>query len=147
MSSFGPHITAGACCGVIGAGLSFAFTKDPSISLCCIPIAAGIVGALTPDMDIKSKSSQCMYILFAGLALYLWYINRTDLALITLAYSIIPQFFKHRGFIHSIIFGVASSALLYYIFNQMVGLVPDITLGISLTYLLGFVSHIILDKT
>lgn len=146
MSSFGPHLVGGIVAGGIGTGVAFGILPDPWY-ICCTPMIAGICGALTPDMDIKSKSSQCMYLLFAGLAFYLWYIGRYDLTIITLAYAIFPQFFKHRGFIHSIIFGIASTGLLYYILNQMLCLNMPVSLTIGLTYLFGFTTHLILDET
>lgn len=146
MSSFVPHLIFGTIAGAIGSCVFPACGYTPSNLLFYgIPAVAGIVGALTPDMDIKSKSSQCLYILFAGLAFYFYYIDKVDYAFYTLLYAIIPQFFKHRGFIHSILFGLLSSGGLFYIFSN--GTEGDNLVAgtIAMTYLLGFITHKMLD--
>lgn len=148
MSSFVPHAVAGVISGLIGTSTIFA-TKCPiDYDVCYVlPLIAGFSGALTPDMDIKSKSSQCMYLLYTALALYLYCIDRVDLAFYTLLYSIIPQFFGHRGFIHSFIFGIISSVFLWYIcYNNTVNNF-EFSLIFAGTYFLGFVTHIMLDQT
>lgn len=146
MSSFGPHLTAGIITGVIGCALPFALNISyPETFQYTVPLIAGISGALTPDMDIKSKSSQCMYILYFGLALYLYYIDRIDLGFLTLLYAVLPQFFGHRGFIHSGLFGVLSTVGLFHIiyYNSNSIVYSGIIAG---TYFLGFLTHIILDN-
>lgn len=146
MSSFGPHLIFGAVAGTIGSCIFPALNYPIDNPLYYgMPAIAGIVGALTPDMDIKSKSSQCMYILFAGLAFYFYYIGNIDYAFYTLLYAIVPQFFKHRGFIHSTLFGLLSGSGLFWImYNQSNS--PVIAGTIAFTYLLGFCTHLMLDE-
>lgn len=147
MSSFGPHLAAGLVVGAISTSVCYTYANQliDSYLYLGLPLLAGVTGALTPDMDIKSKSSQCMYILYAGLALYLYYINRVDLAFFTLLYSIIPQFFGHRKFIHSFIFCLISSIGLYFIGSYITDNII-FNLIFASTYMMGFISHILLDK-
>jgi inner membrane protein len=48
--------------------------------------------------------------------------------------KLISQSFKHRGFFHSILFGVLASGIFYYANS-----------GLYLEFLIGYFSHIILD--
>lgn len=145
MSSFGPHLAAGATIGFIGIGCSTLMLTSPSMSSVLAPLVTGIMGALTPDMDIKSKSSKVMYLIFLSVAIYFIYQSKTELALLTLIYSIVPQLFSHRGFIHSIIFAVISTAILYYTFAYILAFSSMVAIISSATYLAGFFSHKILD--
>ena len=146
MSSFGPHVASGIITGVMGIfGIFATNCQVEYMPLYALPFICGVTGALTPDMDIKSKSSQCMYILYTGFALYLYYIDKLDLAFYTLLYAIIPQFFGHRGFIHSFIFGLLSAIGLFIIcyYNTSNTLFSLISSG---TYLIGFIMHLALDN-
>lgn len=144
MSDFAGHFISGVAVGAI-SGLTTVFVCDfmPFYQY-ALPIFAGIVGALTPDMDIKSKSSQVLYALFAIAAIYLFCIGRTDYAFYTMLYAIIPQFFKHRGFIHSIIFGLISTAGVFGIMIYNIGN-EKLSLLVAASYFVGFLVHLLLD--
>lgn len=114
MSSFALHFTAGAIVGAVGTGVSLGIVNVSNVLTVSLPLICGVMGALTPDMDIKSKSSMVMYLIFLSISCYFFFTERVDLAFLTLVYSIIPQFFVHRGFIHSFIFGVISAIGLYF---------------------------------
>ena len=136
MSSFIPHFIAGVSVGVISTGI-FGIYQYPDFSyVTALPLLTGICGALTPDMDIKSKSSMLMYLVYTVIALWLFYTGEVFYAFLLLLYSIIPQFFSHRGFIHSGIVAIA-----YY----SASLSFEACLAISLSYFFGFLSHILLD--
>ena len=145
MSSFGPHFAAGATIGFIGVGFSALTTTSPTFSMMAAPLVTGVMGALTPDMDIKSKSSKIMYLIFLSIAGYFIYNGKIELALLTLFYSIIPQLFSHRGFIHSLIFDLISTALLYYTLIYLLSLDLTTTVICCSTYFFGFISHKIMD--
>lgn len=144
MSDFAGHFVSGIAVGAI-AGLTTVFVCDTiPFYQYTLPVLGGIIGALTPDMDIKSKSSQILYALFTIAAIYLFYIGRVDYAFYTMLYAIIPQFFKHRGFAHSIIFGLISAAgifgiMIYNINNEILGIL------VAASYFIGFLTHLILD--
>ena len=145
MSSFVPHFTAGAIVGSIGAGVSLGMVNDSNVLTVSLPLFCGVMGALTPDMDIKSKSSMVMYLIFLSISCYFFFKERVDLAFLTLVYSIIPQFFGHRGFIHSFIFGVISAIGLYFALTGLLNIISLPAMIASITYFVGFLSHKALD--
>ena len=52
MSSFVPHFAFGATIGVIAAGASIPLVDSPTVATIVTPLITGIMGALTPDMDV-----------------------------------------------------------------------------------------------
>ena len=145
MSSFGPHLIAGITVGTIASGILSIHQYPDCTALTMLPFIGGVCGALTPDMDIKSHSSMFMYLLYVIGAVYLFFTGEPFWGFILLLYSIIPQFFSHRGFIHSGIFGIISSigifAATYYNFNNFA-----LCLAIASGYFFGFLTHILLDE-
>lgn len=144
MSSFGPHLLAGVCVGGVGTIATCCLATNFNW-MCGLPFVAGVAGALTPDMDIKSKSSMFMYLLFTVSAIGLFLTGYTGWAFLLLLYSLIPQFFGHRGFIHSFIFGLISTVGLGFVCHYN-NVDMDIAAGIMATYFFGFLSHIALDE-
>ena len=145
MSSFAPHFTAGAIVGAVGAGVSLGMVNDSNALTVSLPLICGVMGALTPDMDIKSKSSMVMYLIFLSISCYFFFTERVDLAFLTLVYSIIPQFFVHRGFIHSFVFGSISAIGLYFALTVLLNVIAIPAIIASITYFVGFLSHKALD--
>lgn len=143
MSSFAPHFMAGLITGGAVAGISYAFTEQPTALSTTLPFVAGVIGALAPDMDIKSKSSQILYCFFASVATYFFFTGKTELAFLILLYSIFPQFFAHRGFIHSLIFAILSTAALY---ACLIYLLHWPALFAAIAYFFGFLTHKALDE-
>lgn len=145
MSSFGPHLIAGITVGTIAFGILSIHQYPDWTALTMLPFIGGVCGALTPDMDIKSHSSMFMYLLYVIGAVYLFFTGEPFWGFMLLLYSIIPQFFSHRGFIHSGIFGIISSigifAATYYNFNNFA-----LCLAIASGYFFGFLTHILLDE-
>lgn len=145
MSSFGPHLIAGITVGTIVSGILSIHQYPDWTALTMLPFIGGVCGALTPDMDIKSHSSMFMYLLYVIGAVYLFFTGEPFWGFMLLLYSIIPQFFSHRGFIHSGIFGIISSigifAATYYNFNNFA-----LCLAIACGYFFGFLTHILLDE-
>lgn len=146
MSDFGPHFAAGSTIGFVGVGISILMTTEHSMVSVLAPLVAGIAGALNPDMDIKSKSSTVMYFLFLCLGAYLMFIGNYYMAFAIMVYSIIPQFCKHRGFIHSFIFGLIATGVLYLISIYLFNFTTILTAIVCGTYFAGFLSHKILDE-
>ena len=144
MSSFGPHLIAGIATGTVGT-IATACLATNLNWMCALPLVAGVSGALTPDMDIKSKSSMFMYLLFTVTAVTLFLAGFTGWAFLLLLYSIIPQFFGHRGFIHSFVFGLISTVGLGIICHYN-NVDMDIAGGIMASYFFGFLTHIALDE-
>jgi membrane-bound metal-dependent hydrolase YbcI (DUF457 family) len=144
MSSFGPHLMAGTVIGLVGTTASAVISPELD-STCGLVFVAGVAGALTPDMDIKSKSSMFMYSLYVITSSILFITGNPNAAFLLLLYSLIPQFFGHRGFIHSTLFGIISSILLFIIclYNNL-----DLAIsgGIVGSYFFGFLSHLLLDE-
>ena len=144
MSSFVPHFTAGAIVGAVGAGVSLGMVNDSNALTVSLPLICGVMGALTPDMDIKSKSSMVMYLIFLSISCYFFFTERVDLAFLTLVYSIIPQFFGHRGFIHSFVFGAISSIGLYFALTGLLNVIALPAMIASITYFVGLLLNQVL---
>ena len=145
MSSFALHFTAGAIVGAVGTGVSLGIVNVSNVLTVSLPLICGVMGALTPDMDIKSKSSMVMYLIFLSISCYFFFTERVDLAFLTLVYSIIPQFFVHRGFIHSFVFGSISAIGLYFALTVLLNVIALPAMIASITYFVGFLSHKALD--
>lgn len=145
MSGFVPHFIAGVAAGTVSTGI-LGIHQYPEFSLLtALPFVTGIGGALTPDMDIKSTSSAVMYLFYLGVACYLFFNGWPVYGFLLLIYSLLPQFFKHRGFIHSLVFGVISACGLFGLcyYNS---LATCISVATSLSYLFGFITHVLLDE-
>ena len=146
MSSFGPHLVAGVSVGLVSTGILGIHQYPDFSALTLLPFVGGVCGALTPDMDIKSRSSVLMYMLYAVGSVYLFFFAGEPFwGFLLLLYSVVPQFFSHRGFIHSGLFGLVSALGVFaalYCNSSDFGL----CLAVSGGYCAGFLSHVLLDE-
>lgn len=108
-----------------------------------IPIA--MIYSLLPDMDIKSKGSKIFFTIILIITTYLAYIQEYKIALTIFTLSLIPQLFPHRKFTHSTIFAILFPIPVYYIFSHF-NIQIEYFIMFYISALLGYLSHIILDK-
>lgn len=145
MSAFFPHFMAGITVGVLSTGI-LGINDYPDINMyTALPIVAGIGGALTPDMDIKSTSSMLMYLFYVVLAGILFFTGYPLYGFLLLLYSLLPQFFHHRGFIHSFLFCILSSVGLFFICKYNLDSL-SLIIAITCAYFFGFLTHVVLDE-
>jgi len=111
------------------------------------------IGALFPDIDIKSKGQNYLYLLYAiilAIVLCLYFLRRAQLWIdiiicIALA-TIAPMLMHHRGITHSPLF-ILGSGFVLWVFGA--GLWPVYTQQIffySCCFVCGAWSHVWLDK-
>ena len=106
-----------------------------------------VIGAMVPDVDIKSKSQMIVYTLLviADLALILFRYYRASAILGFVA--MLPMLTKHRQQFHSYIAAILIPAPLLFIPIFMSGEFDYHSLGVSyyISALAGYMSHIIVD--
>lgn len=141
-----------------------------------IMIIIGIIGSLIPDIDLKTSTPSKIFKTFIYILSYFfsfgymysnkeylieqmnldWIIINIIFILITLILAtILVKFFqnqmRHRGIIHSIPFALFSSIILFeilHLFNLNINIsnFKFNELLISILYLTGFMTHLILDE-
>lgn len=144
MSDFSPHAVAGAATGVLMAGgaLCYGLTWDASL-MCGV---ASFIGALSPDMDVKSHSSRiCYALVLIGSALLMWF-EHILLGFMLLAYSVIPQLFTHRGAWHTFTAGAVTSLILSAILYFIYGFGGEPSVAVGWSFLIGYLTHLALDE-
>lgn len=137
------HLIVGFVMGISFIFLSHYFFNWFSYNLNFILIYAAIIFiyCLLPDLD--SKSSTIVW-LFIGISIigmcYGFYASNKPVIAVFLILLVITyvsaQFMSHRGFIHSILFGILVSVPLFYLFDYQ-------------TAILGFLcfySHLLADE-
>ncbi len=106
-----------------------------------------MLGALFPDVDVKSKGQKIFYVM---LVLLLWYClctYRWDLFMVATFLGLLPILVRHRGLFHNIWFlffitiSVIACLKTYCFFGDKIGWQS------GLFFLLGAVSHVLADRT
>lgn len=107
-----------------------------------------ILGAMVPDIDIKSKSQRVIYaiLIFVDVILVLaaYYMVAAILGL----FGMLPNVLKHRGQTHSRIAAIVLPAPLLLIPILATGNLQFRQLGVSyyIATVLGYISHLIADR-
>ncbi len=145
MSDFTPHAAAGAITGIISGTVSYCYGIPLEGSLMCG--IASFVGSLSPDMDVKSHSSRiCYTLVLVGTVLLFW--NGQFLpGMALLMYSAIPQMFVHRGAWHTVLAGSVSSALLAAVLGMFTDYSTETIVAVGLSFMSGYVIHLVMDCT
>lgn len=104
-----------------------------------------ILGALFPDIDVKSKGQSFMYPIILFVLLFLLYKNQILAFSILSVASLLPLVVNHRGLFHNAIFliGLAGISALY-IHTLLV--TTNFYMMHVLFFSLGTISHIVLDR-
>ena len=142
--NFKGHLTGGIISSLIVGGVGVYFHMPPPLIVGgCI---LSVVGALYPDMDIKSRSSIIVTLICLMLAGLMYLVGDIrGVVLITLL-AIIPNCFPHRGPMHSYLVGFIVSCVTLLICNKYLGIDKlNGNIYICLAFYLGYVSHLVLD--
>ena len=107
---FEGHVTTGliASSAVAGGAL---FILEPVMAVHVF--VASMIFSLYPDLDTGSISRRVLSLLFAAATVVLYREGFHESALGMLVLMIVPNFFKHRGFTHTI-FGMIFFVGIYY---------------------------------
>ncbi len=113
-----------------------------------ICFALCVLGAMVPDIDIKSKSQRTIYALLIpidlALILFAYYREAAILGL----FAILPNVLKHRGQLHSLSAAIILPAPLLIIPMLAAGRIEFQQLGVSyyIAAVFGYISHLIADR-
>lgn len=107
-----------------------------------------VLGAMLPDIDIKSKSQRVIYAILIpiDLALILFMYYRE--AAIVGFFAILPNVLKHRGQLHSYLAAIVLPAPLLIIPILATGKLEYQQLGVSyyIAAVFGYMSHLVADR-
>lgn len=107
-----------------------------------------IIGAMMPDVDIKSKSQKVVYtvLILTDIALILFRYYRAASILGLLA--MLPMITAHRGPFHSVVAAIIVPIPALIIPFILAGDLNYKNLGVSyyIAFLLGYLSHIVADR-
>lgn len=145
MSDFAPHAAVGAVTGILSTCVGISLTGlSVEASLMCG--AASFIGALSPDMDVKSHSSRICYALVLVGSIALLCTGNVLLGFIVMAYSLLPQLFVHRGVGHTLLYGAVTSLFLMFLLRMMLDFGSTESWAIGVSFLAGFLTHLLLDE-
>jgi hypothetical protein len=145
MPGYQGHIVGGAAtfCGV---ALLVSKTYPPTPITALQWFLLTIVGALFPDVDIKSKGQGIFYRIIV-LCLILLYLQKNwHLFAATSFLAMIPLLVRHRGLFHELWFVVVVPFALAYFTMQSFPACKTMLLLDAVFFAAGAVSHIILDR-
>ena len=107
-----------------------------------------VIGAMAPDIDIKSKSQRIIYAILIPIDLVLILFTYYREAAIIGFFAILPNVLKHRGQLHSRSAAIILPAPLLIIPILATGKLEYQQLGVSyyIAAVFGYMSHLIADR-
>jgi hypothetical protein len=127
-------------------GLTFLISRCWPIILCILEwFLCALIGAMFPDVDIKSTSQKYVYsILFVALIVSVGKKQLHQVAFLG-ALSILPAFFNHRGLFHRLWFVVLFPLLVWCWLSYAFPASKMILFYDMLFFIAGAISHLWLD--
>ena len=107
---FEGHVTTGLVSSTAVAAGAF-FALEPLMA--AHVFVASMIFSLYPDLDTGSISRRVLYLVFSVAMMILYAEGYPESAVGMLVLMIVPSFFKHRGFTHTI-FGMILFVGIYY---------------------------------
>lgn len=113
-----------------------------------IGFALCVLGAMAPDIDIKSKSQRVIYVILIAVDLTLILTEYYREAAILGLFGVMPNALKHRGKTHSLVAAMILPAPLLIIPILVTGKLEYQRLGVSyyIAAVFGYVSHLAADR-
>ena len=107
-----------------------------------------LIGAMFPDVDIKSKSQRIIYSILIPIDLILILFTYYRAAAILGFFAIIPNTFKHRGVTHSPLAALILPSPLLIVPALADGRLEYQQMGVSyyIATMFGYMSHLIADR-
>lgn len=124
------------------------FIKDTNISGFVIVqgLLFCLLGALFPDIDVKSKGQKIFYSMLLVLLIWLLY-QRMYCLFVTMSFlGLIPILVRHRGIFHHIWFLFSMAVIMSWIVQAWCGTFAKIMLYNCWFFFAGTVSHVLLDR-
>jgi len=105
-----------------------------------------LIGALFPDIDIKSMGQKYFFIMLAIVLLFCLIYQKSAWFIALTFLSIIPLLARHRGFFHSLFFISALSFFLIVCALKFNLAKAPFAVSNALFFMIGAWSHILLDR-
>ena len=106
-----------------------------------------LLGALFPDIDVKSKGQKVFYTLLLVLLTYLIFYQKYCMFVVMSFLGVIPILVRHRGVFHHIWFLAAISCAGSLAVKSTCGYYEQVMLTNCWFFFAGAVSHVVLDRT
>ena len=105
-----------------------------------------LLGALFPDIDVKSKGQKVFYSMLLLLLCFLLYKKMYCLFAVMSLLGIIPILVRHRGIFHHIWFLFSMAVLSTLAIKNWCGTIENMMLYNCWFFFAGTVSHVVLDR-
>lgn len=143
--NYAGHLTGGlAVAGTVGLTTFINGGVNPTIAGVCAITA--FVMALYPDFDVASTPSKQAFIIGIPAIIILMFLHLIPQAIMLLAFIAVPKMFPHRGFVHTLRFGIMATSL-------WIIMLSPLSQHISMNYwymfvsgITGYLVHLILDS-
>ncbi len=145
MPGYKAHIVGGV---VTFAAVSFVLNNylQPVPAVAFQWLGATILGALFPDVDIKSKGQGIFYKgMLVCLVLLLWK-RQAYLFVIMSFLALVPVLVRHRGLFHQVWFVILMPLGIAFLVGQSFPIQSVVLLQAACFFSAGALSHIILDR-
>ncbi len=117
----------------------------PTQTLVGLPIC--LLGALFPDIDTHSIGRKILNLFILMSAITALHFKKYAVVLQLLSLASITFLASHRGITHNPLFVTTAPAMIFYSFKSHLKWLPEINTKYYLAFILGGLSHIILDLT
>jgi len=144
MPSYRVHLVGGLVTYLII--LQMMKQSEPSLMTILFGLLFCLLGALFPDIDVKSKGQKVFYSLLLGVLIMLLYKQQYCLFAVMSLLGIIPILVKHRGIFHHIWFLLSISFLATLAVKSWCGLYERIMINNCWFFFAGALSHVVLDR-
>lgn len=105
-----------------------------------------LLGALFPDIDVKSKGQKVFYILLLLFLCYCLIQQRWDLFVAVSLLGIMPLLVRHRGLFHEVWFLLCLTLGIIICLQSCNKLCDALLLGNCSFFFMGCLSHVVLDR-
>lgn len=120
--------------------------SEPSIHTIFQGLIFCLLGALFPDIDVKSKGQKVFYTLLLFFLMYLVIIQKYCLFITVSFLGIIPILVRHRGIFHHIWFLLTIALMVTLCVKSMCGFYENVMMANCWFFFAGAVSHVVLDR-
>src|SRR3990167_8617129 len=144
MPSYRVHLVGGFLTYV--GVLQLMKSTEPTIATVMQGLVFCLLGALFPDIDVKSKGQKVFYSLLLLLLFYLIIHQKYCMFVVMSFLGIIPILVRHRGIFHHIWFLMAIKCAGSLIVKSWCGHYEQIMLSNCWFFFAGTVSHVLLDR-
>lgn len=121
-------------------------SAQPTIAVILQGLIFCLLGALFPDIDVKSKGQKVFYVLLLVLLIYLIRQEKYCMFAVMSFLGIIPILVRHRGIFHHIWFLTAIACAGSLIVKSWCGPYEQAMLSNIWFFFAGSVSHVLLDR-